>query len=184
MCPPGLALTLILGKSRWIAPGPIPVLCDVGVWGLTLVSFCVQLEIFARSASSKLSKARRLPIGILGPIHTLLTDGPAFGRVGPVILDQSNSDNDTSTTEPLGLQADRRTSLALLSNGWKPGRRREPFRHLPDQELSRLSSPRSIPAAHALRWVPISRSIGVKGPSFFPQRHERIHGRGSSRGDV
>jgi hypothetical protein len=33
----GLALTLVMGKSGWIAPGPLPVLLDVGVWGLSLV---------------------------------------------------------------------------------------------------------------------------------------------------
>jgi hypothetical protein len=33
----GLALTLVVGKSGWIAPGPLPVVFDVGVWGLGLV---------------------------------------------------------------------------------------------------------------------------------------------------
>jgi len=33
----GLAVIIVMGKSGWIAPGPLPVLCDVGVWGLGLV---------------------------------------------------------------------------------------------------------------------------------------------------
>ena len=30
----GLAVIIVMGKSRWIAPGPLPALFDVGVWGL------------------------------------------------------------------------------------------------------------------------------------------------------
>jgi Protein of unknown function (DUF3995) len=33
----GLAVTLVMGKSGWTAPGPLPVLFDVGVWRLSLV---------------------------------------------------------------------------------------------------------------------------------------------------
>jgi len=33
----GLAVIIVMGKSGWIAPGPLPVLFDVGVWGLGLV---------------------------------------------------------------------------------------------------------------------------------------------------
>ena len=33
----GLALTLVMGKSGWITGGPLPMLFDVGVWGLSLV---------------------------------------------------------------------------------------------------------------------------------------------------
>src|SRR5260370_25050509 len=33
----GFAVIIVLGKSGWIAPGPLPVLFDIGVWGLLLV---------------------------------------------------------------------------------------------------------------------------------------------------
>ena len=33
----GLAVIIVMGKSGWIVPGPLPVLFDVGVWGLGLV---------------------------------------------------------------------------------------------------------------------------------------------------
>ena len=32
-----LAMIIVVGKSGWIAPGPLPVLFDVGVWGLGFV---------------------------------------------------------------------------------------------------------------------------------------------------
>jgi hypothetical protein len=33
----GLAVIIVMGKSGWIAAGPLPVLFDIGVWGLGLV---------------------------------------------------------------------------------------------------------------------------------------------------
>jgi hypothetical protein len=33
----GLAVIIVMGKSGWIAQGPLPVLFDVGVWGVGLV---------------------------------------------------------------------------------------------------------------------------------------------------
>jgi hypothetical protein len=33
----GLAVIIVMGKSGWIAPGPLPVLFDAGVWGLGIV---------------------------------------------------------------------------------------------------------------------------------------------------
>jgi hypothetical protein len=33
----GIAVIIVMGKSGWIAPGPLPVLFDVGIWGLGLV---------------------------------------------------------------------------------------------------------------------------------------------------
>jgi hypothetical protein len=33
----GFAVILVMGKSGWIAPGPLPWLFDLGVWGLCLV---------------------------------------------------------------------------------------------------------------------------------------------------
>jgi hypothetical protein len=33
----GLAVIIVMGKSGWIVPGPLPILFDVGIWGLGLV---------------------------------------------------------------------------------------------------------------------------------------------------
>jgi hypothetical protein len=33
----GIGVVLVMGKAGWIGTGPLPVLFDVGVWGLSLV---------------------------------------------------------------------------------------------------------------------------------------------------
>jgi hypothetical protein len=65
----GLAVIIVMGKSGWIAPGPLPVLFDAGVWGLGKNSYCGQSELSAPSASLGRSKARPLPIGTPGSIR-------------------------------------------------------------------------------------------------------------------
>jgi hypothetical protein len=69
----GAALIVVgksgLGKSGWIGKSPLPVLFDVGIWGLALVSRGARSGISGHSASSKWSEARPLPIGIPGSIH-------------------------------------------------------------------------------------------------------------------